>query len=86
MLLHAFAARAGAGDILRDAAGQDAQPGEVALLSAVSMCFALGAATTEQFKHLAAAEAGPLAGLARSCRGCGRCGRRWPRSPTEPTR
>jgi hypothetical protein len=35
------------------------------LLSAVSMCFALGAATTEQFKHLAAAEAGPLAGLSR---------------------
>ena len=64
MLLHAFAARAGAGDILRDAAGADAQPGEVALLAAVSMCFALGAATTEQFKHLAAAEAGPLAGLA----------------------
>ena len=28
------------------------------------MSFALGAATTEQFKHLAAAEAGPLAGLA----------------------
>jgi hypothetical protein len=28
------------------------------------MYFALGAATTEQFKHLAAAEAGPLAGLA----------------------
>jgi hypothetical protein len=35
----------------------------VALLTAVSMCFALGAATTEQLKHLAAAEAGPLAGL-----------------------
>ena len=65
MLLHAFGARAGAGGILRDAAGQDAQPGDVALLSAVSMCFALGAATTEQFKHLAAAEAGPLAGLSR---------------------
>ena len=65
MLLHAFAARAGAGDILRDAAGAGAQPGEVALLSAVSMCFALGAATAEQFKHLAAAEAGPLAGLSR---------------------
>ena len=64
MLLHAFGARAGAGDVLRDAAGADARPGEVALLSAVSMCFALGAATTEQFKHLAAAEAGPLAGLA----------------------
>src|SRR5260370_21681895 len=28
------------------------------------MCFALGAATIEQFKHLAAAEARPLAGLA----------------------
>ena len=27
------------------------------------MCFALGADTVEQFKHLAAAEAGPLAGL-----------------------
>jgi hypothetical protein len=27
------------------------------------MCFALGAATTGQFKHLTAAEAGPLAGL-----------------------
>ena len=33
-------------------------------LSAVSMCFALGADTIEQFKHLAAADAGPLAGLA----------------------
>ncbi len=65
MLLHAFGARAGAGGILQDVAGQDAQPGDVALLSAVSMCFALGAATTEQFKHLAAAEAGPLAGLSR---------------------
>ena len=30
----------------------------------VSMCFALGAATAEQVKHLAPAEAGPLAGLA----------------------
>ena len=27
------------------------------------MCFALGADTIEQFKHLAAADAGPLAGL-----------------------
>ena len=65
MLLHAFAARADAAEIFRAAAGQDAAPGEVALLAAVSMCFALGAATTEQFKHLAAAEAGPLAGLPR---------------------
>ena len=37
----------------------------MALLAAVSACFALGAETTEQFKHLAAAEAGPLAGLSR---------------------
>ncbi|HEV3288686.1 MAG TPA: hypothetical protein VG123_06815, partial [Streptosporangiaceae bacterium] len=61
MLLHAFSDRAGAGEILA-AAGRE--PGAVALLSAVSMCFALGAATIEQFKHLAAADAGPLAGLA----------------------
>jgi len=60
MLLHAFLAQAGAGTVLAAAAGG---PGDAALLSAVSMCFALGAATTEQFKHLAAAEAGPLAGL-----------------------
>ena len=60
MLLHAFLARAGAGTVLASAAGE---PQDVALLTAVSMCFALGAATTEQFKHLAAAEAGPLAGL-----------------------
>jgi hypothetical protein len=65
MLLHAFGTRAGAGEILQAAAGQDARPGDVALLSAVSLCFALGAATTGQFKHLAAAEAGPLAGLSR---------------------
>jgi transposase-like protein len=60
MLLHAFLAQAGAGLVLAAAAGG---PGDAALLSAVSMGFALGAATTEQFKHLAAAEAGPLAGL-----------------------
>ena len=65
MLLHAFGTRAGAGEILQAAAGEDARPGDVALLSAVSLCFALGAATTEQFKHLAAAEACPLAGLSR---------------------
>src|SRR5712691_4670646 len=65
MLLHAFGWRAGAGEILAAAAGgEDGRPGDAALLSAVSMCFALGAATTEQFKHLAATEAGPLAGLA----------------------
>ena len=61
MLLHAFLAQAGAGTVLAAAAG--GEPRDVALLTAVSMSFALGAATTEQFKHLAAAEAGPLAGL-----------------------
>src|ERR1039457_6043517 len=60
MLLHAFLARAGAGTVL---AAAGSEPQDVALLTAVSMCFALGAATTEQLKHLAAAEAGPLAGL-----------------------
>ena len=35
----------------------------MALLSVTSMCFALGAETTEQVKHLTAACAGPLAGL-----------------------
>ena len=59
MLLHAYPGRAG--DILRRAAGGDAR--QAALLSAVSTCFALGAATAEQVKHLAPAEAGPLAGL-----------------------
>ena len=66
MLLHAFFARADAGRVLAAAAagsGRDRRTADVALLSAVSMCFALGAATTEQFKHLAAADAGPLAGL-----------------------
>ena len=61
MLLQPFLAQAGAGTVLAAAAGG---PGDAALLSAVSMGFALGAATTEQFKHLAAAEAGPLAGPA----------------------
>src|SRR5208282_4539148 len=61
MLLHAFLAQAGAGTVLAAAAGG---PGDALLLSAVSVSFALGAATTEQFKHLAAAGAGPLAGLA----------------------
>ena len=59
MLLHAYPGQAG--QILPEAAG-DAR--DAALLSAVSTCFALGAATAEQFKHLAPAETGPLAGLA----------------------
>ncbi len=60
MLLHAYPGRAG--EILPQGAGGDVR--EAALLSAVSTCFALGAATAEQVKHLVPAEAGPLAGLA----------------------
>jgi hypothetical protein len=58
MLLHAFLARADAGAVL-GGAGRPRQ--DAALLTAVSVCFALGAATVEQFKHLAAGDAGPLA-------------------------
>ena len=61
MLLHAFFARASADSALP--ASGDRRPADVALLTAVSMCFALGADTVEQFKHLTAADAGPLAGL-----------------------
>ena len=61
MLLHAFFARASADSALP--ASGDRRPADLALLTAVSMCFALGANTVEQFKHLAAADAGPLAGL-----------------------
>jgi hypothetical protein len=61
MLLHAYPGQAG--EILPAAAG-GGDMREAALLSAVSTCFALGAATAEQVKHLAPAEAGPLAGLA----------------------
>jgi len=67
MLLHAFFGAGDAGPVLAAAGGG---PEEVRLLTAVSMCFALGAGTAEQFKHLAAAEAGPLAGLP-ALPGCG---------------
>ena len=56
----------------------------MALLTAVSMCFALGAATTGEFKHLAAAEAGLLAGGALP--GLRPCARNWRRSQTGPIR
>jgi transposase len=69
MLLHAFTSATGAGPVLAGAGGRDAggagrRFADVALLSAASICFALGAATIEQHKHLTAAHAGPLAGLA----------------------
>lgn len=66
MLLHAYASQADAGVVLAATAGDrdGFRFADVALLSATSICFALGAATIEQFKHLTAACAGPLAGLA----------------------
>ncbi|MGH3123824.1 MAG: putative transposase, partial [Streptosporangiaceae bacterium] len=61
-----YTCRAGAGEILASAArDRDGfRYADVALLAVTSICFALGAATTEQFKHLTASCAGPLAGLA----------------------
>ncbi|HYB17061.1 MAG TPA: hypothetical protein VEF71_16515 [Streptosporangiaceae bacterium] len=69
MLLHAFTGRAGAGRVLESAAGagrgaRGSRFADVALLSVTSLCFALGAETIEQVKHLTASCAGPLAGLA----------------------
>jgi hypothetical protein len=67
MLLHAFTGRAGAGRVLESAAGagrDGSRFADVALLSVTSLCFALGAETVEQVKHLTASCAGPLAGLA----------------------
>jgi Transposase protein len=61
MLLHAFFDRAEAGTVLAGASGR---PGDVALLTAASMAFALGASSVEGTKHLIRAQAGPLAGLA----------------------
>lgn len=65
---HAFGAQVGAGAILAAAggggSGEARGSGDLALLSAASSCFALGAATVEHFKHLTAACAGRLAGLA----------------------
>ena len=63
MLLHAFSARQGAAPPWPPGGRGGCPARRRGVLSAVSICFALGAATTEQFKHLAAADAGPLAGL-----------------------
>jgi len=74
MLLHAFTDRVDATGVLSMAAAGGAGGGagsgpvrfdDVALLAATGMAFGLGAATIEQVKHLTAAEAGPLCGLAR---------------------
>src|SRR6267142_3885445 len=81
MLLHAYPGQAG--EILPESA--DGHARDAALLSAVSMGFALGAATAEQVKHLARRKRGRWPGWP-CCRRCGRCARGWPRSPTPPAR
>ena len=60
MRLDVFLAQAGAGTNLAAAAGSQGTHS----CGRASMSFAHGAAAAEQLKHLAAAEAGPLAGLA----------------------
>ena len=68
MLTHAFSDRVDATAVLTGAVGTGSAVAgfdDVALLAATSMAFGLGAATIEQLKHLTAAEAGPLCGLAR---------------------
>jgi Helix-turn-helix domain len=72
MLVHAFADRIGAGGLLRAGTGASAAgtgsaagagAGDLGVLVCTQMSFTLGALTLEQTKHLAAADAGALAGL-----------------------
>ena len=78
MLLHAFTARAGAGQVLESAAGAGRGAGgyrfaDVALLSATSMCFALGAADDRAGQAPDGRRArGRWPGW-RCCRTCGPC-------------
>jgi hypothetical protein len=65
MLLHAFTDRVDAGSLLHSITSplRPRRFDDVALLTAASMCFALGAATVEQVKHLSGRHVAPLAGL-----------------------
>ena len=68
MLVHAFTDRIGARDLLSagtgtSAAGAGAPADDLGILVCTQMSFTLGALTIEQTKHLAAADAGALAGL-----------------------
>jgi hypothetical protein len=68
MLVHAFADRIGARGLLAagtgaSAAGAGAPADDLGILVCTQMSFTLGALTLEQAKHLAAADAGALAGL-----------------------
>src|ERR1019366_2354199 len=68
MLVHAFTDRIGARGLLSagtgtSAAGAGALADDLGILVSTQMSFTLGALTIEQTKHLAAADAGALAGL-----------------------
>src|ERR1035441_6321018 len=68
MLVHAFTDRIGARGLLSagtgtSAAGAGALADDLGILVCTQMSFTLGALTIEQTKHLAAADAGALAGL-----------------------
>ncbi len=68
MLVHAFTDRIGARGLLAagtgaSAAGAGAPADDLGILVCTQMSFTLGALTLEQAKHLAAADAGALAGL-----------------------
>ena len=83
MLLHAFLHRVGAAGVFAPLRAGPALPryDDVALLTATSVAFALGARVVEATKHLIRSQVGPLAGLA-GCPSCAPCGRGWPSWPT----
>jgi hypothetical protein len=65
MLLWPFLAELGAGEVFSAVAGPGAgRYGDMAVLGAVTLGFALGAGTVEGMKHLARADAGALVGVA----------------------
>jgi hypothetical protein len=65
MLLHAFYDRVGVADVLAGVAGAEGvRFDDLAMLTATSLSFALGAGTLESTKHLIREQVGPLAGIA----------------------
>jgi hypothetical protein len=65
MLLHAFYDRVGAAGVLAGVAGAGGvRFDDLAVLTATSLSFALGAGTLESTKHLIRDQLGPLAGIA----------------------
>lgn len=64
MLLHSYLGRVGAGQVFATVSGGPARRyDDVAVLSAATLAFALGAGTIEQVKHLRRAEAGAAVGI-----------------------